>query len=163
MRRPLLGGCWWAVLVATIISCSDPVEPNLGTLAYEIFTGCLPSAFEPVYTCSPQQTTITRGDTLLVGHLVVDTSVAMAATARVRAPCAANFEIRRGVTLVGTLPAVPTCPDSVMEQGDNPPLVNNRRVQFWAVPSDAAPGVYTITSVLLVEPRAARSTQVTVQ
>ena len=163
MRRSWPTAVVWGALTVAVLSCSEATAPDLGTLAYEMFTGCIPRIFTGGLTCAPQQTTVARGDSLLVGHLLIDTSAAKTATARLRASCDVNFEIRRGGALVGTLPAVLTCPDSVLDQGDNPPHVYNAHVYFWLVPADAAPGVYTITSVWLIEPATTRSVQVTVQ
>jgi hypothetical protein len=162
MRR-LWPGVLFGAVAATVLGCSDATAPDLGTMAYEMFSGCIPDVFNLAVTCAPQQTSVARGDSLLVGHLLIDTSTAKTATARLRASCAVNFEIRLGTTLVGTLPATPTCPDSVQEQGDNPPRVYNARVFFWQVPTNTAPGTYTLKSVWLVDPALSRSIQVTVQ
>ena len=163
MPRFWLGVLLCGPLTAPVLGCGDTTAPDLGTLAYEVFSGCIPDVFNLVVTCAPQQTTVARGDSLLVGHLLIDTSAAGAATARLRPSCAVNFEIRHGGALVGTLPATPTCPDSVQDQGDNPPRVNNAHVFFWQVPADAAQGPYTIKSVWLVDPRLTRAIQVTVE
>jgi hypothetical protein len=163
VTRPWLRRFAWGTLVVALSSCGDVTAPDLGTLAYEMFSGCIPDIFNLGLMCSPQITTVARGDSLLVGHLLIDTSAAQTATARLRAPCAVQFEIGRAGALVRTLPAVPTCPDSVMEQGDNPPRVYNARFRFWVVPVDAAPGAYTIKSVWLIDPAATRAIQVTVE
>jgi hypothetical protein len=159
---------WSGVLLSgsmavAVSACSDTTGPDLGTMAYEVFSGCVPDVFNFATTCSPQQTTVDRGDSLLVGHLLFDTSATLSATARLRPSCAVNFEIRRDGALVSTLPAVPTCPDSVQEQGDNPPRVYNARVFYWQVPTDAPTGPYTISSVWLVDPAASRSIRVRVE
>jgi hypothetical protein len=163
MRRFWLEVLLCGALTAPVLGCGDTTAPDLGTLAYEVFSGCIPDVFNLVVTCAPQQTTVARGDSLLVGHLLIDTSAALAATARLRPSCAVNFEIRHGGALVGTLPVTPTCSDSVQNQGDNPPRVYNAHVFFWQVPADAAQGTYTIKSVWLVDPALTRSIQVTVQ
>ena len=163
MKRALVRVVLGGILVSASPACSDSTGPDLGTLVYEVWSGCVPDIFNGVFTCSPQQTSVARGDSLLVGHLLIDTSATLSATARVVGSCAVNFEITRSGTLVATLPAQPTCPDSVAEQGDNPPRVYNARIRFWHVPADAPTGQYTITSVLVVEPRITRSLQVRVE
>jgi hypothetical protein len=150
------------VLLTT--GCSETLEPSLGTLAYEIFTGCLVNPDGP-YTCTPNQTAVARGDTLFVGHAVVDTADATGTLSHItiRAVCAVNFEIRRGAALVATLPEQPTCPDSTLAQGINAPRVLNITIYIWAVPTDLTPGTYVLRSVWLEDPQVTRSLQVTVR
>lgn len=148
----------------TITGCSEPLEPDLGMLAYEIFTGCFVNPAGP-YTCAPNQTVVARGDTLLVGHAVVDTADATGTLSHVtiRPFCAVNFEIRHGAALVGTLPEQPWCVDSTLAQGINAPRVLNISIYGWVVPHDLAPGSYVLHSVWLEEPRVTRSLQITVR
>jgi hypothetical protein len=153
------------LVVFGLLACSDAVapEPDLGTMVYSVFTSCFASG--PSYTCNPNQLEVTRGDTLLVGHAVVDTADATGTLSQItiRAPCAVNFEIRRGGDLISTLPPQPPCPDSVLGQGINAPAVNNITVYPWAVPAELPLGTYTLQSVWLEEPAVRRSLNVTVQ
>jgi hypothetical protein len=153
------------LLALGFLACSDAVEPepDLGTLLYSVFTGCFASG--PLYTCSPNELEVTAGDTLLVGHAVVDTADATGTMSQItiRAPCAVNFEIRRSGELVGTLPPQPPCPDSVLAQGINAPAVNNITIYPWAVPADLTPGTYTLMSVWLEDPAVRRSLDVMVR
>jgi hypothetical protein len=60
------------------------------------------------------------------------------------------------------LPAEPTCPDSIQDQGDNAPRVYNARFFFWKPPLDAEVGSYTFRSVWLVDPAVRRTVRIDV-
>jgi hypothetical protein len=154
------------MLAVAFSACGDSVAPevDLGSIIYEIFTGCFVNPSGP-YTCAPNQTEVMRGDTLLVGHAVVDTADATGTLNQItiRAHCAVQFEIRRGQTLVGTLPPQPPCPDSVLPQGVNAPRILNLTIVPWLVPADLPPGVVTLRSVWLEDPLVQRTFDVTVR
>jgi hypothetical protein len=155
-----------AMTLIGTVACTEAVEPepDLGSIVYEIFTGCVVDPGGP-YACQPNQTAATRGDTLIVGHAVVDTldDTGTLNQVSIRPGCAVNFEILRGNTLVGTLPAAPTCPDSTLAQGVNAPRILNLRLYPWLVPADYTAGTYTLRSVWLVDPRATRSLEITLR
>jgi hypothetical protein len=150
---------------ALLANCGETTAPGIDDairpLVYEIFTGCLPQRLE--YDCGPDVLTVSRGDTLIVGHSLHDSSGADPDTVIVTADCAVNFEILRSNVLVGTLLAAPTCPDSTLPRGENAPQINLIRAFAWRIPTGLAPGQYTLRSRLLVNPNVSKSLQITVQ
>jgi hypothetical protein len=122
-------------------------------LLYEILPCGLPP-FEGPYHC-PDSLEVSPGDTLLVGHAVIDTTKAHD-DILIRPGCAVNFELVHDGQLIGTLPAEPTCPDSVEVNGYNAPEILNVRGYYWEVPA-LAPGNYTVRSVWLRDPLDTRS------
>jgi len=142
--RPLTGA---AALVAALVGCSDttPFRPPGGSLAvtvlaYHCSGGC-GSPAGPVDT-------VQRGDTALVRLAVRDTS-GRSTIALVRSPCAVNVTILGG-TMLHTLPATPTCPDSgvSVDVGSVPYL----RDVVWIVDGSFASGDYTLRGDIVVDP-----------
>lgn len=123
---------------------------GMAGLLYEIQPCGLPPFAGP-YGC-PDTIEVAPGDTLLIGHAVIDTSHTHA-DILIRPICAVNLEILRNGELIGTLPSEPTCPDSVEVNGTNAPSITNVRGYRWEVPA-LAPATYTVRSVWLLDPAA---------
>ena len=158
--RALLAAAAGAIVVA---SCSDAAGPDLGPLIFDVTVGCFPSP-DPPYTCTAPSTTFARGDTLTIGEVLVDTTAFHNTVAvTVRAICWQNLEIRRGGVLVDYVPRVSTCPDSTMLQGDNAPSLFNIRFFRFRVPDAWTPGVYTVKSLMVVDPQITVSRRFTIR
>ena len=117
-------------------------------LLYEIQPCGLPPIAGP-YGC-PDTMEVAAGDSMLIGHAVIDTSHTHA-DILIRPNCAVNLEILHDGQLVGTLPSVPTCPDSVAVNGFNAPSILNVVGFRWEVPA-LTPATYTLRSVWLRDP-----------
>ncbi|HKE89821.1 MAG TPA: hypothetical protein VKB45_05770 [Gemmatimonadales bacterium] len=133
--------------LAALLGCSGtaPFRPPgaalaVTVLAYHCSGGC-GSPAGPIDT-------VQRGDTALVRLAVADTS-GSSTIALVRAPCAVNVTILGG-TMLHTLPATPTCPDSgvAVEVGSVPYM----RDVVWIVDGSFTSGDYTLRGDIVVDP-----------
>ena len=97
---------------------------GMAGLLYEILPCGLPPFGGP-YEC-PDTMEVSPGDSLLIGHAVIDTS-GTHEDILIRPACAVNLEILLDGQVIEPLPIEPTCPDSVEVNGFNAPQILNVR------------------------------------
>jgi hypothetical protein len=98
-------------------------------------------------------TTAARGSTIAIGYLVDAVIGAEDTELTTRPGCAVNFEIRRGLALVGTVPAAPTCPDSLERLTlDSLAAIPPGLGYIWTIPASLEPGQYRFESVTFRNP-----------
>lgn len=132
------------------LSCINVAEPRQLFLQYRITAlGCDTPCNRPNRTVI---TSAARGDSVWIEHVIeligtVDTTV----TGTVRPDCTENVAIEVGDSVVATVPASSTCPDSTEQQAFATfvPVIRQTR---WPVHPALTPGLHVIVGRILVQP-----------
>lgn len=148
-----------ALLLA--VGCIEVAGPSSAVLRYQITAlGCDTPCIRPNRT--PIDSAF-RGDTVWIEHVIELFSTADTAfVATIRPDCRENVAIEFGDSIVASVPAPETCPDSTVPQSfvNNAPLT---RLTRWPVDTGLTPGFQVIVGRILVQPNVEPKLGFTVQ
>lgn len=132
------------------VACINVAEPRQLVLRYRITAfGCDKPCIGPIRTPIDSAS---RGDTVWIEHVIelagtLDTTF----EGTVRPDCTENVAIEFGTSIVATVPALETCPDSTAPHvfEVQTPVV---RLTLWSVDTGLTPGFHVLVGRIMVEP-----------